>query len=454
MNRKYFGTDGIRGRVGDRVINADFALKLGRALGAVLARRTRPLVVIGKDTRISGYMFEAALESGLAAAGADCRLLGPMPTPAVAYLTRTMRAAAGIVISASHNPHFDNGFKFFSRDGEKLADELELAIEKELEAPFSTVPSDRLGKAQRVNDAAGRYIEFCKGTITSRTSFAGLKIVLDCANGATYYVGPSVFEELGAEVIRLGTHPDGLNINAACGSLHPQHLKQAVVERGADLGIAFDGDGDRVLMVDSSGALIDGDQLLYIMAMARQAAGRLGGGVVGTLMSNHGLAVALGEAGIPFERTQVGDRFVHQRLIENGWLLGGEASGHIICLDKTTTGDAIVSALEVLEVMVGNDAPLSRLVSGMQKYPQRMINVPLAERVDLNGSKALTEAVRAAEAELGKLGRVILRPSGTEPVVRVTVEGRDEPQVDRLAQHLAAVVQSEFAARPEPQPQP
>ncbi len=444
MSRKYFGTDGIRGRVGDAVINAQFALKLGHAIGCALARRGSPLVVVGKDTRISGYMFEAALESGLAAAGADIRLLGPMPTPAVAFITRTLRAGAGIVISASHNPHHDNGFKFFGTSGEKLPDEVEAEIERELDEPFTTVQSGALGRATRVEDAAGRYVEFCKRTIPYTGSLAGLKIVLDCANGATYYVGPAVFSELGAEVVPIGNQPDGLNINEQAGSLHPELLQQAVVEHNADLGIAFDGDGDRVLMVDGSGKLVDGDQLLYIIAAHRKRADRLGGGVVGTLMTNYGLEKTFRDEGIDFIRANVGDRYVHQQLRQRDWLVGGETSGHILVLDKTTTGDAIISALEVLQILSSSGQTLAEASQGFEKYPQEMINVPVKGTVNLEAAKVV-QAVSDLEATLGDEGRVILRPSGTEPVVRVTVEGRDAGQVLALAQQLADVVEQEFS---------
>lgn len=444
MSRKYFGTDGIRGRVGDAVINAQFALKLGHAMGCVLARRGSPLVVIGKDTRISGYMFEAALESGLAAAGADIRLLGPMPTPAVAFITRTLRAGAGIVISASHNPHHDNGFKFFGTSGEKLPDEVEAEIERELDEPFTTVQSGSLGRATRVEDAAGRYVEFCKRTLPYTGSLAGLKIVLDCANGATYYVGPAVFTELGAEVVPIGNKPDGLNINEQAGSLHPELLQQAVVEHDADLGIAFDGDGDRVQMVDGNGALIDGDQLLYIIAAHRQRTGRLGGGVVGTLMTNYGLEKTFRDEGIDFVRANVGDRYVHQQLRQRDWLVGGETSGHILVLDKTTTGDAIISALEVLEILSSSGQTLAEAAQGFEKYPQEMINVPVKGKVNLEAAN-VCKAVADLEATLGDEGRVILRPSGTEPVVRVTVEGREAGLVLALTRQLADVVEQEFS---------
>jgi phosphoglucosamine mutase len=381
MKNKYFGTDGIRGRVGDTPVTADFMLRLGRAAGKVLADGDSRSVVIGKDTRISGYMFESALEAGLAAAGANVALLGPMPTPAVAYLTRTLHACAGIVISASHNPFYDNGIKFFSADGEKLPDEVEQAIEAELAQPFSTVSSEKMGKAVRIDDAAGRYIEFCKGTIPFEIMFSGIKIVVDCAHGATYRVAPAVLEELGAEVITVGVEPDGLNINEGCGSTNPELLSQAVLENSADIGIALDGDGDRVIMVDHRGEVVNGDELLYIIATARQDQGILQGGVIGTVMSNFGLELALKKRDIPFMRAPVGDRHVHKALVNNGWTLGGEASGHLLCLDRTSTGDGIVSALQVLEVMVSKDKTLAELTSDVQKLPQIMINIPVSGKV-------------------------------------------------------------------------
>jgi phosphoglucosamine mutase len=446
MNRKYFGTDGIRGRVGEHPVTADWILKLGRAVGVVLAGNDKRGVVIGKDTRISGYMFESALEAGLAAAGANVLLLGPMPTPAVAYLTRTLYACAGIVISASHNPYEDNGFKFFSADGEKLPDEVELAIEAELEKPFKTVDPARMGKAARVDDAAGRYIEFCKGTMPFGVLLSGMRIALDCAHGSTYRVAPAVLRELGARVHVIGDQPDGLNINDRCGSTEPAAMQEHVLSSGADVGIALDGDGDRVVMSDRRGELVDGDELLYIIASARQAAGTLQGGVVGTVMTNFGLEQALAERDIPFLRTAVGDRHIHRALIENGWTLGGETSGHLLALDRTSTGDGIVSALQVLEIMVRSGKQLHELRAGMKKYPQVMINVPVS--VDgqqrLSGSEAVNVAVRAVEAELNGQGRVILRPSGTEPVIRVTLEGADAAQVERLANQLASTVRSEL----------
>lgn len=446
MNNKYFGTDGVRGTVGEYPITADFMLRLGRAAGIVLAKGEKRAVVIGKDTRISGYMFESALEAGLAAAGANVFLLGPMPTPAVAYLTRTLYACAGIVISASHNPYLDNGIKFFSADGEKLPDEVESAIEAALEGPFTTVDSARLGKASRVDDAAGRYIEFCKGTTPFGMSLGGLKITLDCANGATYKVAPAVLRELGATVHAIADEPNGMNINEHCGSTEPELMQSEVLRSGSDVGIALDGDGDRVVMADHEGMLVDGDELLYILAMARQKAGTLIGGVVGTVMTNFGLELALSESGIPFERTPVGDRHIHRALIRNGWKLGGETSGHLLCLDRASTGDGIVMALQVLEVMVQTGKSLSELKAGLQKFPQTMINVP----VGVNGWQMLSEsgrirdAVKDIEAELNGMGRVILRPSGTEPLIRVTLEGSDSTQVQRLAQQLADTVRQEL----------
>lgn len=440
MARKYFGTDGIRGRVGEYPVNAEFMLKLGWAAGRVLGSTGGNLVIIGKDTRISGYMFEAVLEAGLSAAGINSRLLGPMPTPAIAYLTRTLHACAGIVISASHNAYADNGIKFFSGAGAKLPDEVEIAIEAELEKPMVTVESARLGKAERVADAEGRYIEFCKSTIPLSLSLQGLKLVVDCANGATYKVAPSVFDELGAEVIAIGTEPDGLNINRNCGSTQPGRLQKSVCKHRADAGIALDGDGDRIIMVDSQGELVDGDELLFIIALSRQEQGRLNGCVVGTLMSNLGLEHALLSHDIPFERARVGDRYVLEMLREKDSVLGGESSGHIICLDRTTTGDGIVSALQVLATMVQSGKSLHELKSGMKKYPQHMINVPLTREVNLDTTPAVQSALRAVEQTLAGKGRVLLRPSGTEPVVRVMVEGEDEKQVIEAADHLASAV--------------
>ena len=445
MKQKYFGTDGIRGRVGEAPVTADFMLRLGRAAGTVLSRDDARSVVIGKDTRISGYMFESALEAGLAAAGANVALLGPMPTPAIAYLTRTLDACAGIVISASHNPYYDNGIKFFSADGEKLPDEVEHAIEAEIDQPFTTVDSQRMGKAVRIDDAAGRYIEFCKGTIPFSVMLRGLKIVVDCANGATYRVAPAVLKELGANVVTIGAEPDGLNINKACGSTYPEFLSRAVLEHKADLGIALDGDGDRLIMVDADGNTVNGDELLYILAADRQDKGELRGGVVGTVMSNFGLELALKQRNIPFLRSPVGDRHVHRALVSNGWMLGGEASGHLLCLDRASTGDGIVSALQVLEVMITSGQSLKALAAHVQKLPQVMINVPVKGQVaDLKASVAINKAVKSVESQLGDTGRVILRASGTEPLIRVTLEGTDEKQVNQLAEELAEIVRKEL----------
>ena len=440
MSRKYFGTDGIRGRVGEPPITAEFMLKLGWAAGRVLGRDSGASVIIGKDTRISGYMFESALEAGLSAAGVDIRLLGPMPTPAIAYLTRTLHACAGIVISASHNPFADNGIKFFSGEGTKLPDEIEIAIEAELDAPMVTVASDKLGKADRIADAEGRYIEFCKSTIPLNMSLHGFRIVVDCANGATYHVAPNVFSELGADVIAVGVSPDGLNINEDCGSTQPARLQQMVLEHKADLGVALDGDGDRIIMVDHKGELVDGDELLFVIAVSREREGALKGGVVGTLMSNLGLEHALLKRKISFERARVGDRYVLELLKQTGSLIGGESSGHIICLDRTTTGDGIVSALQVLAAMLRADKSLHELKSGMTKYPQHMINVPVTTQVDLGSVPEVQAAVTSAEQRLAGRGRVLLRSSGTEPVVRVMVEGEDAQQVLEEADQLASVV--------------
>lgn len=440
MSKKYFGTDGIRGRVGEYPITAEFMLKLGWATGRVLGSKGGGSVIIGKDTRISGYMFESALEAGLSAAGVDIGLLGPMPTPAIAYLTRTLHACAGIVISASHNAYADNGIKFFSAEGTKLPDEIELAIEEELDKPLTTVSSDRLGKAVRVKDTEGRYIEFCKSTIPLSMSMKGLRIVVDCAHGATYQVAPSVFRELGASVIASSVAPDGLNINRDCGSTRPEMLQKMVLEHGADLGIAFDGDGDRVIMVDNRGELVDGDELLFIIAVSRQRESMLDGGVVGTLMSNLGLEHALQARNIPFARARVGDRYVLEVMQQNGWKIGGESSGHIICLDRTTTGDGIISALQVLAAMNRSGRTLHELKSDMRKYPMHMINVPVRDKIDLDSTPAVREAVVSAEKRLAGRGRVLLRPSGTEPVVRVMVEGEDERQVLQEADQLAAIV--------------
>ncbi|HLS04705.1 MAG TPA: phosphoglucosamine mutase [Wenzhouxiangella sp.] len=446
---KYFGTDGIRGRAGEPPITVDFMLHLGWAVGRVLAERfgERAAVVIGKDTRISGYQFESALEAGFSAAGVDIMLLGPMPTPAVAHLTRSMHAAAGVVISASHNPFHDNGVKFFAGDGHKLGDEMQAQVEERLQQPIRQVPNRELGKAWRIYDAIGRYIEFCKGTLTWGIQLNGLKIVVDSANGANYRIGPEVFRELGADVVSIFDKPDGFNINRDCGSTHPQALARRVVEEQADLGLAFDGDGDRVILVDHRGEPVDGDQILFVLAEARRAAGELNGGVVGTVMSNFGLEQAFAQRNIDFVRSQVGDRHVHEALLERGWVLGGEASGHILCLDRAASGCGIVSALQVLEVMVKSGRSLADLTAGMQRCPQTTINVPVASRKAVNlEHEGIVSALRSAENDLGDQGRVILRPSGTEPVVRVTVEGFDAAQVDRLVNRLAGAVEEALAA--------
>ena len=440
MARKYFGTDGIRGRVGDFPITPDFMLKLGWAAGMAFRKQGKCRILIGKDTRISGYMFESALEAGLAAAGADVQLLGPMPTPAIAYLTRTFQADAGIVISASHNPHDDNGIKFFSGQGTKLPDEVELMIEELLDQPMTVVESAQIGKASRINDASGRYIEFCKSSVPSNTSFAGLKVVLDCAHGAAYKVAPSVFRELGAEVHVLSAQPDGLNINAGCGSTHMETLQAEVVARQADLGIAFDGDADRVLMVDHTGTLVDGDELLFIIARDLHERGKLQGGVVGTLMSNLGLELALAELGIPFVRAKVGDRYVIAELLARNWQLGGEGSGHLVCFQHTTTGDAIIAALQVLMALKRRDQGLGEARQGMQKCPQVLVNVRFAGGVDPLEHAAVQEASARVTEQMAGRGRVLLRKSGTEPLVRVMVEGDDEGQVRGYADELAKVV--------------
>jgi len=450
MGKRYFGTDGIRGLVGEAPITPDFVLKLGWACGRVFIReaahRGRCSVIIGKDTRVSGYMFESALEAGLVAAGVDVKLLGPMPTPAVALMTRRQDADAGIVISASHNPYFDNGIKIFTAAGSKLPDAIELAIEEEIDQPLVCVPSDEIGKVLRLVDAAGRYIEFCKATVPEGFSLRGLKIAVDCANGATYSIAPSVFGELGAEVIAIGTSPDGFNINAAAGSTDLRALAETVRDKGCDLGIAFDGDGDRVLFVDDEGSKVDGDQLLYLIAMHRLRTGASDAGVVGTLMSNLGLEVALKEEGLRFARARVGDRYVRELMELEGWHLGGESSGHIICSDVTTTGDGIVSSLQVLRSLVEGDRKIREELGRVPLFPQTMINVPAAGCAGRVDEPAVQDAVAAVEAELGDEGRVLLRPSGTEPVVRVMVEGRDLEQVNRLCQSLAASVESALRA--------
>ena len=437
--RKYFGTDGIRGEVGRPPITTDFFLKLGWAAGKVLAGGRRGKIVIGKDTRISGCMFESALEAGLTAAGVDAILLGPMPTPAIAYLTRTLHATAGIVISASHNPYSDNGIKFFTDDGGKLPDDVELAIETAIGSPMQTVRSADIGRAVRIDDAAGRYIEFCKSTVPPDLTLQGLRIVVDCAHGATHHIAPSVFAELGAEVVSIGCAPDGLNINDGFGPLAPDALRDAVRQRRADLGIAFDGDGDRVMMIDSEGEIVDGDELLFIIAEDRHAAGLLDGSVVGTVMTNRGLDVALKTLGIDLYRAKVGDRHVVELMRERGSRIGGESSGHIICLDRTTTGDGIVSALQVLHALVRSNRTLGEARRGMSKYPQTIRNIRVATRIDVDSHEDLQHAVATAEAGLGTDGRVLLRLSGTEQMLRIMVEGTSRVEVEKHADRLAEV---------------
>lgn len=440
--RKYFGTDGIRGRVGENPITPEFMLHLGWAAGQAFKRKGQHnSVLIGKDTRLSGYMFESALEAGLSAAGVDVKLLGPMPTPAIAYLTRTFRASAGIVISASHNPHHDNGIKFFSPAGTKLDDALEAEIERWLDTPIEVCEPNELGKASRVDDAPGRYVEFCKSTVPNEFTLDGMHIVLDCAHGATYHVAPKVFQELGAQLTVIGANPDGLNINLNVGSTHLDALKHAVAEKNADLGIAFDGDGDRVLMVDQDGSEVDGDELLYILASQRHVEGRLHGGVVGTLMTNLGVELALRELGIEFERAKVGDRYVMERLLANGWLIGGEGSGHMVIRDCTSTGDGIVSALQVLLAIRGSGKTMAQLRQGMSKLPQKMVNVRVAQRFDPHSRDDIVAAMRSAEADLGDAGRILLRASGTEPLIRVMAEGQSSDDINRVVDQLARVVE-------------
>lgn len=447
MTKKYFGTDGVRGRVGDALITPEFVMRLGYAAGRVLtamdshlAKGAHPAVLIGKDTRISGYMLEAALEAGLSAAGVDVLLTGPMPTPAVAYLTRALRAQAGIVISASHNPYYDNGIKFFSSLGTKLPDDIEHAIEAELDKPMQVMESAQLGKARRIDDAAGRYVEFCKSTFPNQLDLRGLKIVLDCAHGATYHVAPPVFHELGAEIVTIGNKPDGLNINEQVGSTHPEALQKAVLEHHADLGIAFDGDGDRVMMVDAQGALLDGDQLLYIIASARQSAGLLHGGVVGTLMTNLALEHKLDSMQIPFARAKVGDRYVLELLNAHGWQLGGENSGHILTLDKHSSGDGIIAALQVLHALKQSGKTLAESRQEIPLYPQVLINVKTAKKINLDTHADIQAALVSAETKLAGSGRVLLRASGTEPKIRVMVEGEDATLVQELAETIAQAV--------------
>jgi phosphoglucosamine mutase len=447
MTRKrYFGTDGVRGRMGEAPITPELVLKLGYAAGRVLVRESAgksgetPAVLIGKDTRISGYLLEAALEAGLSAAGVDVYLTGPLPTPAVAYLTRALRLSAGIVISASHNPFEDNGIKFFSSQGTKLPDAVEEAIEAGMEAPLACVSSSELGKAFRVNDAGGRYIEFCKSTYPNELDLKGLKVVVDCANGAAYHVAPPVFHELGAEVFAVGADPDGMNINEGCGAMHPEHLQGAVVKNRADIGFALDGDGDRLIMVDAEGKVYDGDQLLYVIALDYWRRGAMAGGVVGTQMSNLGFEQALARRGIPLERAPVGDRYVLERMQEKSWILGGENSGHIICLDKHTTGDAIVAALAVVRALREQDTTLAAATADAPLFPQRLINVPIRRGFDWKSDLSIRSAEKNAVAALDGGGRVLLRPSGTEPVLRVMVEAREAKTADTVAREIADAV--------------
>jgi len=441
MARKYFGTDGIRGEIGKAPMTPDFVLKLGWATGKVLASQGSSLVVVGKDTRISGYMLEFALEAGLVAAGVNVRLLGPMPTPAVAYLTRTFRASAGVVISASHNPFQDNGVKFFSSEGTKLSDKTELEIESYLDRDIKTVSSEKLGKVERVGDAAGRYIEFCKRAIPTDVSLDGLRIVVDCANGATYHVSPYVFSELGADVIEVATSPNGVNINENCGATSLGLLQKSVKEYRADLGVALDGDGDRLMMVDCNGTIVDGDEILAIIAAHRLKEDILGGHVVGTLMSNLGLEKAITKMGLNFHRADVGDRYVMDIMRKTGGMLGGESSGHIIVRDRISTGDGTIAALQVLYAVISSGKPLSELKQVMGKYPQTLINVRVKGEIDLDSNMEIQEAVKAAEAQMGDRGRVLLRASGTEPLIRVMVEAQDESETKQLASMIAKVVE-------------
>ena len=441
--KKYFGTDGIRGEVGGALMSAEFALKLGRAAGKILGKLSHTnTVVIGKDTRISGYMFEAALEAGLASAGVNALLLGPMPTPAIARITSSMKACAGIVISASHNPFYDNGIKFFNQDGEKLSDDLEFAIEKEIDKPFSTVQSEKLGKANRIDDAAGRYIEFCKGVFPRKQSLKGLKIVVDCANGATYKIAPKVFEELGAEIITVATSPNGLNINDDCGSTEPKNLQEKVLISKADLGIALDGDGDRVLMVDHTGTLIDGDQLIFIVAKYLHDNKQLTGGIVGTLMTNQAMEVGLNDLGIVFKRADVGDRYVHQMLKQYNWHLGGESSGHILNLELSTTGDGIISALMVLTVMINENKNLHDLAAEIPLYPQVLINITIEDAKTIAKNPKLVKKALEIDAKLGNKGRTLIRASGTQPMLRIMVEAQEQNLADKYANQLKEIVEN------------
>ena len=442
MSRKYFGTDGIRGRVGDAPVTPDFMLKLGWATGKVFASEdgTKPTVVIGKDTRVSGYMLESALQAGLVAAGANVKLLGPLPTPGIALLTRTQKADAGIVISASHNPYFDNGIKFFNGQGSKLSDELELQIEAMIDSPIQTVDSEQLGKASRIVDAAGRYIEYCKSTFPDALSLKGLKLVIDCAHGATYHIAPAVFEELGATTVVIGATPDGYNINDGVGSTEPAALQAKVLEESADIGIAFDGDGDRLQMVNAKGELLTGDDVLYVLAMHRLANGDSDAGIVGTLMTNMGLELALEAGGLRLVRAKVGDRYVKELMVAEGWSLGGESSGHIICGDVSTTGDGVIAALQVLAAVRASGKSLEALASGFNPLPQVLVNVRIKKGFDLSAYPAIGEACRRVESELEGRGRLLLRPSGTEPVIRVMVEGDDTVAIDALAGEVADAI--------------
>ena len=443
MNKQYFGTDGIRGQVGDDLMNPDFCLKLGWSVGRVLSVNERkPLVILGKDTRNSGSMLESALEAGLSAAGVDVALLGPIPTPAVAYMTRTLRGDAGVVISASHNPFGDNGIKLFDSEGNKLSDRMEVLIERQLKTALSFASASNLGHVFRVDDARGRYIEFCKGTVDSGIRLDGLKVVVDCANGAAYAVAPRVYRELGAKVTGIAVDPDGSNINENCGSTHPELLCEKVLELRADVGIALDGDGDRAIMVDSTGEIVDGDELLYVIALSMYSRNQLSGGVVGTEMSNGGLECAFEDLGIPFERSKVGDRHVVELLHQKGWLLGGESSGHIVCLDRATTGDGIISALQVLAAMVTQNRSLSDLKSGMSKIPQEMLNIALEDPGGAVARPSVKSAIREVERLLGKDGRVLVRPSGTEPLLRVMVEGKNSIDVRRYAEMIGAAART------------
>ena len=442
MSRKYFGTDGIRGRVGDAPVTPDFMLKLGWATGKVFASEqgSQPTVVIGKDTRVSGYMLESALQAGLVAAGANVKLLGPLPTPGIALLTRTQKADAGIVISASHNPYFDNGIKFFNGEGSKLSDDLELQIEAMIDSPMETVDSRQLGKASRIVDAAGRYVEYCKSTFPSDLNLKGMKLVVDCAHGATYHIAPSVFEELGATTIVIGAAPDGYNINDGVGSTEPAALQKKVLEEAADLGIAFDGDGDRLQMVNAKGELLTGDDILYVLAMHRLANGHSDAGIVGTLMTNMGLELALEAGGLQLVRAKVGDRYVKELMVAQGWTLGGESSGHIICGDLSTTGDGVIAALQVLSAICMSGKTLEALTSGFTPLPQVLVNVRIGNGFDMALHPAINEACQRVESELQGRGRLLLRASGTEPLIRVMVEGDDEDVINALANEVADVI--------------